>query len=139
MIMVLFNTNSYFMTVSLISIQCYSSQGVSPPHPSGTDTSLANHGSLHVIVAAGPFTTSDCMSYEPLQDLCTMIEEKSPDVCVMVRISDSFMLELWTVDTMQFGFHSNGYNKAEIVNLCDTCKPRNPKETESAVLNVHLQ
>ncbi|XP_071833082.1 DNA polymerase alpha subunit B-like isoform X2 [Apostichopus japonicus] len=58
-------------------------EGVSPSSPKDIDSSLSNHGSLHVVMAAGPFTTSDSLSYEPLEDLCQIINTKSPDVCIM--------------------------------------------------------
>ena len=39
---------------------------------------------LNICTAAGPFTTSDSLSYEPLMDLMGRILEKKPDVVVLV-------------------------------------------------------
>ncbi|KAJ8045828.1 DNA polymerase alpha subunit B [Holothuria leucospilota] len=58
-------------------------EGATPPFPSEADTSLSEHGPLHVVMAAGPFTTSDSLNHEPLTDLMTVIQDKSPDVCIL--------------------------------------------------------
>jgi len=39
---------------------------------------------INICTAAGPFTTSDSLSYEPLMDLMGRILEKKPDVVVLV-------------------------------------------------------
>ena len=39
---------------------------------------------LHVVTAAGPFTTADSLDYQPLQDLLVEILKKKPDVVVLV-------------------------------------------------------
>ncbi|XP_013419567.1 DNA polymerase alpha subunit B isoform X2 [Lingula anatina] len=39
---------------------------------------------LHIMIAAGPFTTSDSLSYEPLRDLEQKIHQERPDVCVLI-------------------------------------------------------
>jgi len=40
---------------------------------------------LSVIIAAGPFSTSDNILYEPLRDLMNCLNNDSrPDVCVLV-------------------------------------------------------
>lgn len=38
---------------------------------------------LSVMVAAGPFTTSDSLEYEPLEDLLRVVVARKPDVCVL--------------------------------------------------------
>lgn len=43
-----------------------------------------NGGPLHVVTAAGPFTTKDNLSYEPLLDLLRKILETKPDVVVLM-------------------------------------------------------
>lgn len=37
-----------------------------------------------VLVACGPYTTSDSITYEPLLDLIAIINRDRPDVCVLV-------------------------------------------------------
>lgn len=37
-----------------------------------------------VLVACGPYTTSDSIAYEPLLDLITIINHDRPDVCILV-------------------------------------------------------
>lgn len=37
-----------------------------------------------VVVACGPYTTSDSFAYEPLLDLITIINRDRPDVCILV-------------------------------------------------------
>ncbi|XP_039257400.2 DNA polymerase alpha subunit B-like [Styela clava] len=39
---------------------------------------------LSLLIAAGPFTTSDCLSYEPLHDLITIVKNTRPDVTVII-------------------------------------------------------
>jgi len=39
---------------------------------------------INVCVAAGPFTTSDSLSYEPLRELLGRVAEKKPDVLILV-------------------------------------------------------
>lgn len=38
-----------------------------------------------VLVACGPYTTSDSIAYDPLADLVEVIVRDRPDVCVLVR------------------------------------------------------
>lgn len=38
-----------------------------------------------VLVACGPYTTSDSLAYDPLADLIDVIARDRPDVCVLVR------------------------------------------------------
>ena len=42
---------------------------------------------LSVLLAAGPFSTSDSLSYEPLGDLVQQIQQTKPDVCILVCLS----------------------------------------------------
>lgn len=42
-------------------------------------------GPTHVLIASGPFTTSDSLSFEPLTDLISTVKEKQPDVTILVR------------------------------------------------------
>lgn len=37
-----------------------------------------------VLVACGPYTTSDSITYDPLLDLITIINHDRPDVCILV-------------------------------------------------------
>lgn len=37
-----------------------------------------------VLVACGPYTTSDSITYEPLLDLISVINRDQPDVCILV-------------------------------------------------------
>ncbi|KAK3595488.1 hypothetical protein CHS0354_021584 [Potamilus streckersoni] len=39
---------------------------------------------MSVLLAAGPFTTSDSLSYEPLSDLIKSIQQTGPDVCILM-------------------------------------------------------
>lgn len=38
-----------------------------------------------VLVACGPYTPSDSLSYDPLIDLINIINKGRPDVCILVR------------------------------------------------------
>ena len=40
---------------------------------------------LSVLVAAGPFTTTDSVMYEPLADLVKALIKDAPDVAILVR------------------------------------------------------
>ncbi|WAR20337.1 DPOA2-like protein [Mya arenaria] len=46
-------------------------------------TSQENASRLSLLVAAGPFSTSDSLSYEPLSDLVEQIRIVRPDVCIL--------------------------------------------------------
>ena len=39
-----------------------------------------------VLVVSGPFTPSDSVAFEPLQDLIAVIARQRPDVCVLVGL-----------------------------------------------------
>jgi DNA polymerase alpha subunit B len=39
---------------------------------------------LNILVAAGPFTTSDNLLYEPLVDILSLVGEKKPDVLILI-------------------------------------------------------
>ncbi|KAM7292670.1 DNA polymerase alpha subunit B [Ixodes scapularis] len=41
-------------------------------------------GPLHLVVACGPYTTSDTLSFEPLTDFTAYLAEHQPHVCVMI-------------------------------------------------------
>ncbi|KAK2168708.1 hypothetical protein NP493_1223g00005 [Ridgeia piscesae] len=57
-------------------------QGV--PLPLAKPTETAQAGGISVVIAAGPFTTSDCLSYEPLEDLMKYLTKETPDVCILI-------------------------------------------------------
>lgn len=40
-----------------------------------------------VLVACGPYTTSDSITFDPLVDLIEVINKDRPDVCILVRLS----------------------------------------------------
>ena len=42
---------------------------------------------LSVLLAAGPYSTSDSLSYEPLSDLVQQIQQTKPDVCILVCLN----------------------------------------------------
>ncbi|MFT7814588.1 DNA polymerase alpha subunit B [Arapaima gigas] len=48
-------------------------------------TPLVNPEPLTVMVACGPYTPSDSLSYDPLLDLIGVITRDHPDVCILVR------------------------------------------------------
>ena len=50
---------------------------------------------LSVLIAAGPFSTSDNLSYEPLNDLSKYISRDKPDVCILVRGRDQTFMVLF--------------------------------------------
>jgi len=45
---------------------------------------LPEDSGLSMLVAAGPFTTSDSVGMEPLQDILTVIKEKKPSVAILL-------------------------------------------------------
>lgn len=74
-----------FIVYNSESFSCIElSQGVAGEFKS-TDCSEAT-GNLHLLVAAGPFSTSDNLSLEPLEDLIKVIKKTRPDACILVSI-----------------------------------------------------
>lgn len=41
---------------------------------------------LNILVACGPYTPSDGLTFDPLLDLIGVIVRDSPDVCLLVRL-----------------------------------------------------
>jgi DNA polymerase alpha subunit B len=41
-------------------------------------------GTLNILIAAGPFTPSDSLQYEPLKDLISVITKTEPDICILI-------------------------------------------------------
>ncbi|KAJ8308549.1 hypothetical protein KUTeg_013423 [Tegillarca granosa] len=58
-------------------------QSVPLPLPEVSKTETES-GQLSILVAAGPFTTSDNLSYEPLVDLMKYLTRDKPDVCILL-------------------------------------------------------
>ena len=52
-------------------------------HKTSGRIKLAEQDELQVIVACGPYTTSDNLSYEPLEDLLKYVEEQKPHVVLL--------------------------------------------------------
>lgn len=46
--------------------------------------SVSDFEQTMVLVACGPYTTSDSITYDPLLDLITIINHDRPDVCILV-------------------------------------------------------
>lgn len=46
--------------------------------------SVSDFEQTMVLVACGPYTTSDSIAYEPLLDLIGIINHDQPDVCILV-------------------------------------------------------
>ena len=46
---------------------------------------------MNVLVACGPFTTSDTLTFDPLLDLINIIIRDRPDVCLLV--SKPFLMD----------------------------------------------
>ena len=44
---------------------------------------ISDGAELQVVVASGPYTTSDNLSYEPLDDLCSYIEKHKPHLVIL--------------------------------------------------------
>ena len=55
-------------------------------------------GNLHVLIAAGPYSTSDNLSLEPLEDLIKVIKKTKPDACILV--SSAGLLSAWNLKPM---------------------------------------
>lgn len=64
-----------------IAKKVYESVPLPLPEVSKTET---ESGQLSILVAAGPFTTSDNLSYEPLVDLMKYLTRDKPDVCILL-------------------------------------------------------
>lgn len=74
-------------------------QSVNLPLPdlqSGTEPGVSK---LTALVAAGPFSTSDSLSYEPLTDLMEQIQIMRPDVCILVSPLDLALQFICTMNT----------------------------------------
>lgn len=41
-------------------------------------------GALQIVVAAGPFTQSDILTYQPLEDLVEYIQEHNPHLVILI-------------------------------------------------------
>lgn len=41
-------------------------------------------GPLHVVIASGPFTQSDTLTYQPLEDLVVYVQEHQPHVLILI-------------------------------------------------------
>ncbi|CAH1791695.1 unnamed protein product [Owenia fusiformis] len=52
-----------------------------PPTPAAP---MSIEDDLHMVIAAGPFTTSDSTAYEPLVDLVKSLQRDKPDVCILI-------------------------------------------------------
>lgn len=63
---------------------CIYFQSVTLPLPEILPNTETKNTRLSVMVAAGPFSTSDSMSYEPLTDLMEQIQVTRPDVCILM-------------------------------------------------------
>ncbi|XP_035684552.1 DNA polymerase alpha subunit B-like [Branchiostoma floridae] len=59
-------------------------QGVHLPFAEVDETSENLSVPVQVLVAAGPFTPSDSLAYEPLEDLLKYLKRDQPDVCVLM-------------------------------------------------------
>jgi len=40
---------------------------------------------FNIVIAAGPFTTSDSLDMDPLNDLLRIVDTEKPDILVLVR------------------------------------------------------
>lgn len=47
-------------------------------------SSVSDFEQTMVLVACGPYTTSDSITYDPLLDLISTINHDRPDVCILV-------------------------------------------------------
>jgi DNA polymerase alpha subunit B len=52
-----------------------------PPKPS---LSTKEHDPIQIVVAAGPFTQSDTLTYQPLEDLVEYIQEHNPHLVILI-------------------------------------------------------
>lgn len=68
--------------IMAINVAILCSQCVPLPLPEVKTSS----GRLSLLVAAGPFSTSDSLSYEPLADFVEQIRLTRPDVCILVGV-----------------------------------------------------
>ncbi|XP_019642373.1 PREDICTED: DNA polymerase alpha subunit B-like [Branchiostoma belcheri] len=59
-------------------------EGVHLPFAEVDETSENLSVPVQVLVAAGPFTPSDSLAYEPLEDLLKYLKRDKPDVCVLM-------------------------------------------------------
>ncbi|XP_072017179.1 DNA polymerase alpha subunit B-like [Amphiura filiformis] len=57
-------------------------EGVPLPLPD-IENSLLDYGALQVLTAAGPFTTSDNLNFDALNDLIKVVQQDKPDVCIL--------------------------------------------------------
>lgn len=55
-----------------------------PPPPENITTPFNDENSIHIVVAAGPFTAPDNLHYEPLVDLINYVAENRPHVLILV-------------------------------------------------------
>ncbi|XP_033123585.1 DNA polymerase alpha subunit B-like [Anneissia japonica] len=117
----------------LVASQIY--KGKSLPLPSDTSNSLLDHGSLHVAMAAGPFTPSDSDQYEPLDDLIKMIQQEMPDVCILfgpfMDADQELIVVSLPVVKIKYVLLENGYNNK-------SNKMRGKKLGKKGCTNTHL-
>ncbi|KAM3962543.1 DNA polymerase alpha subunit B isoform 2-T2 [Aphomia sociella] len=115
-------------------------------------------GKLSMVMAAGPYTTSDNMTYEPLKDLITYITTHRPHVVIMtgpfmdvdhIKIKDNTMAETYKsyfeklIDNLAELNTASPYTKIYIVsNLKDVFHvnifPTPPYSTRRKHPNIHF-
>ncbi|PNF26857.1 hypothetical protein B7P43_G16276 [Cryptotermes secundus] len=54
------------------------------PLPQRPSLSSEENGPIQIVVAAGPFTQSDTLTYQPLEDLVEYIQEHSPHLVILI-------------------------------------------------------
>ncbi|CAG9789223.1 unnamed protein product [Diatraea saccharalis] len=83
-------------------------------------------GTLSILVAAGPYTTSDNLNYEPLKDLVTHITTHKPHVVIMtgpfMDSEHSMVKELSMAETFKSFFEKLVDSLGELNNSCPFTK-----------------
>lgn len=91
-----------------------------PQRPSPTQDltvpSVLDFEQTMVMVACGPYTTSDSIAYEPLLDLITVINRDRPDVCILVGAPAP------PDAPVQGGSRGRMVESAAVLSLSETCR-----------------
>jgi hypothetical protein len=73
------------MVLCLLFMQNLLFQGIPPPM---ADLGPITGSPVQFLIACGPFSTIDSLSYEPLDDLMNVVQREKPDVCIFVSSCD---------------------------------------------------
>lgn len=85
------------------------------PFSSISPSISADEGVLQIVVAAGPFTTADALSYEPLSDILSYVREHKPHICILIGPFVDSKHEIIERENLSETFEEIFYRQIEIM------------------------